>query len=128
VSALVRIEPASPLAGQPVRFDIDVSSPKACCIILVGFDEDGATASNLAEVCSGAEPLIPGGDAFETTHTYAAPGAYRASISVIAGDSCPQSAPPGGRAGTPDLIIDACFAVGPGTAGQGGCLPSPGAR
>jgi hypothetical protein len=128
VSARVHIEPASPLAGQPVRFVIDVTSADVCCIILVTYGESSIGASNLAEVCSGTEPLSPGGDTFETTHTYAAPGAYRATISAIAGDTCPQTTPPGGRVGTPDVIIDACFAVSPSTAGQGGCLPGFGAR
>jgi hypothetical protein len=127
VSARVHIEPAAPLAGQPVRFVIDVTSTKVCCIIMVDFGDGSLGASNLAEVCSGAEPLSPGGDTFETTETYAAPGAYRATILASAGDICPQSAPPGGRVGTPDVIIAACFAVGPGTAGQGGCRPGFGA-
>jgi hypothetical protein len=123
VSARVHIEPASPVAGQPVRFVIDVSSAQACCIILVIFGDGSLGASNLAEVCSGAEPLSPGPETFETTHTYPAPGAYRATVSIEDGNSCPQSAPPGGRVGTPDVTIEACFAVGPGTAGQGGCRP-----
>lgn len=128
VNARVRIEPPSPSAGQPVRFVIDVSSAEACCIILVSFGEGSATASNLAEVCTGTEPLSPGSSTFETTHAYAAPGAYRAMLTVDAGGPCPQTAPPGGRAGTPDVIIEACFAVGPGTAGQAGCTPRLGTR
>ena len=128
VSARMRIEPASPIAGQPVRFVIDVSSTEVCCLILVHFGEGPATASNLPEVCSGTEPLSTGSSTFETTHAYAAPGAYRATLSVSAGDPCPQTAPPGGRVGTSDVIIEACFAVGPGTAGQAGCKPRLGAH
>lgn len=123
VSARVHIEPAQPSAGQPVRFVIDVSSAEACCIILVTFGDGSVGASNLTEVCGGVEQLDPGSTTFETTNTYAAPGAYRATLSLDAGGPCPQSAPPGGRAGTPDVIIEACFAVGPGTAGQAGCTP-----
>ena len=124
----MRIEPASPVAGQPVRFVIDVSSAQPCCIILVGFGEGSATAANVTEVCSGDEPLDTGASTFDTTHAYAVPGAFRATISVDAGDVCPQTAPPGGRVGTPDIIIDACFAVGPGSAGQTGCTPRLGTR
>ena len=123
VSARVRIEPASPSAGQLVRFVIDVSSAEACCIILVTFGEGSATASNLTEVCSGTDPPTPGSSTFETTHAYATPGAYLATLVVDAGETCPQSAQPGGRVGTSDVTIEACFAVGPGTAGQAGCTP-----
>ncbi|MGI8807800.1 MAG: hypothetical protein ACR2KK_08170 [Acidimicrobiales bacterium] len=128
MSVRMRIEPASPSAGQPVRFVIDVSSAEPCCIILVGFGEGSANAANVTEVCSGTEELSPGASTFETTHAYAAPGAYRAILSVDAGGPCPQTAPPGGRAGTSDVIIEACFAVGPGTAGQAGCTPRLGTR
>ena len=43
-----------------------------------------AAASNLPEVCSGSEVLDPGPTTFETTHAYAAPGAYQAIISADA--------------------------------------------
>lgn len=123
VSARVRIEPASPNAGQPVRFVVDVSSAEDCCLIFVSFGEGTATATNLTEVCGGAEPLGPGAGTYETTHTYGAPGAYRANFSIEAGGPCPGSAPPGGRAGAFDVSIQACFAVGPAPAGQEGCRP-----
>ncbi len=128
VSARVRIEPPSPSAGQPVRFVIDVSSAEECCVILVSFGEGSATASNVTEVCNGTEPLSPGSSTFETTHAYATPGAYRATIVVDADGPCPQSAPLGGRVGSSDVTIEACFAVGPGTAGHAGCAPRLGTR
>jgi len=125
VSARVRLEPAAPIAGQPVRFVIDVSSAEDCCIIAVSFGDGSVSASNLTEVCSGSEVLTPGAFTFETDNVYGAPGAYRAGISIDAGGSCPQSAPPGGRVGTSDVLIDACFAVGPAPAGQDGCTQVP---
>jgi hypothetical protein len=127
VTARVHIEPTSPAAGQPVRFVIDVSSAEPCCIIVVLFGEGSASAANVTEVCTGSEPVGPGSSTFETTYAYSAPGAYRAGISVDAGAMCPQTAPPGGRVGVPDVIIDACLAVGPGTVGQAGCRPRVGA-
>lgn len=123
MSARVHIEPASPVAGQAVRFVIDVSSAEPCCIIVVNFGEGGETATNLTDVCSGTEQLDPGSTTFETTHAYPAPGAYGATLLLDAGGPCPQSAPPGGRVGTSDVVLEACFAVGPGTAGQAGCTP-----
>jgi hypothetical protein len=123
VSVRIRIEPASPIAGQPVLFVIDIVSAQPCCIILVGFGEGSLGASNLAEACSGAEPMTAGASTFDTSHAYAAPGAYRATISVDT-DPCPFTTPPVGRAATPDVTVEACFAVGPGTAGQAGCRPS----
>jgi hypothetical protein len=78
VSARMRLEPAAPTAGQPVRIHIDVSGELDCCYIFLHFGDDtDGFALNNDWMCQGVSPLSPGAHSTVVTHTYARPGAYR---------------------------------------------------
>ena len=129
VSARMRIDPAVPTAGQPVRFLIEVSSAGACCVVMLDFgDGSGGFGVNKERLCSEPSPFSPGPHSSVTTHIYAGPGAYKATLSVLSGDICALPAiTPGSQPPIPWINgapINACIAVGPGAAGQVGCSPN----
>ena len=130
ITVQLRIEPATPVAGQPARFVIDVSTVDPCCTLLLDFgDGSSGWTLNNGRPCETSPPLKAGPLSTSTTHTYAAAGAYKASLAVFTGDSCanPPLAP--GAAPPPPFLgsahITACIGIGPGTAAQQGCSPFP---
>ena len=130
VRARLRIEPAAPVAGQPVRFVIDISSPDPCCTILVGFgDGAGGWGLNNGRSCETSPPLAPGPLTVSTSHTYTKAGAYKVILSAFSGDSCqhrilnPEEGP--GLPFVGAVNLTACIGVGPGSAAQAGCSPFP---
>ena len=130
VRAHMWIEPAAPVAGQAVRFLIDYASAEPCCMVMLDFGDGSAGYGlNTSRTCGEPSPLSPGAHSTATTHTYPAAGAYKATLSVMAKDLCPQGPiPPGSSPPTPDfdaVSATACIAIGPGTAGQKGCSPFP---
>ena len=130
-SARMRIEPAAPTAGQPVRIHLDFSGVNACCYIQLHFGDDSEKfALNAHWMCEGVSPLAPGAHSTVVTHTYAQPGAYRAYLTVLDGDLCtlPPVPPSEGPSPLHHVEIHACVAVGPGPAADGGCegLPTSG--
>lgn len=70
VTARMRMEPATPLPGRPVKFYVEVMAPSACCAVNLSYG-DGTMA-----------PIPPAGCEFPRartltfTHTFAAPGSY----------------------------------------------------
>lgn len=113
VTVRMRMEPAAPVAGRPVRFLVDdVSAPDGCCIVHMSFGDGTAT------------PLTSGGcespntrTGMVTTHTFAAPGAYEVHL-IVATFPCPPPTVVGGQIAPPPITgtdIRACIAVGPGT-------------
>lgn len=130
VSATMRIDPPAPVAGQAVRFLLDFSSAEPCCTVMLDFG-DGSEGFSLNNdgACGGAAPATPGPHRTTAVHTYAGPGAYKASLIVFAGDRCsPRQLAPGEPPPLPvihSVSVPACVAVGPGTAGQAGCSPFP---
>ena len=130
VTARVRLEPAAPVAGQPVRFRIDVSSTDPCCTVMLDFgDGSNGFSMNNGRPCESSPPLSPGPFSTIATHTYSAAGSYKASLNVFSGDSCsnpplaPGASPPSPFIGS--AAITACVGVGPGPAAQQGCSPFP---
>ena len=126
VSMRLRIEPAVPVAGQTVRFFMEVSGPGLCCMVGLTFGEGSNHFQvNSSVSCTPAPAPTPGPHSYVTTHTYASPGAYKARMVAVGGDMCGTS-PHDPRdlhwiplvSGNP---IKACIAVGPGPAGDGGC-------
>ena len=126
VRARLRIEPAAPVAGHPVRFFVDVSSAEPCCTIFLGFGDDSAEHS----VDNGAPcgSLRPGARSVAVSHTYSSAGAYKAHLTVMTGFACTPPLAPGTPPPIPSfhsVSLDACIAVGPGASGQAGCSPFP---
>jgi hypothetical protein len=121
VTAEVRMEPAAPVAGQPVTFRIDYSSPYPCCTVMLSFGDGSGFSRNATVDCS----TVPaaGAQRTTTTHTYAAAGSYKIHFSVMTF--------PCGHVGPPSPLsfhgaqFDGCVGVGPGPAAQKGCSPFP---
>jgi hypothetical protein len=113
------------LAGQPVRFVIDLSAPYGCCMVhlILG---DGAEAHPVRHT---DVPSSGGCDAPEVqtglvaNHTYATAGAYDARL-IVATFPC-TPVPPGGQPPNPMIVgtsVNAC--IGVGAAGQAACVRS----
>jgi hypothetical protein len=115
----MRMEPAMPVAGQPVTFYVDdVTAPDSCCVVHMLFG-DGAEASLLGKAPAGpnlCEGPTNNRTGLSTTHTFAEPGAYEVRLIVITVPckaTVVQGKPVPAITGTD---IQACIAVGPGTA------------
>ncbi len=124
VTARLRIEPTAPVAGQPVRFLIDYSSAEPCCTVMVDFGDGSHYSLNNGVSCG---ELSPGPHKAVTTHTYAAAGAYKPVLAVIAALPCTSWVGPG-VPNPPDIHgteVTGCIGVGPGPAAQKGCSPFP---
>ncbi|HEX2047357.1 MAG TPA: hypothetical protein VHF27_06300 [Acidimicrobiales bacterium] len=126
VTARLRIDPATPVAGQSVRFFVEASSAEPCCTIFLGFGDDSTEHSVNNGASCGSLP--PGSKSLVVDHTYRSPGAYKARLTVMTGFECSPPLAPGASPPIPvfhSVTLDACIAVGPGTSGQGGCSPFP---
>jgi hypothetical protein len=124
VTARLRIEPATPVAGQPVTFRIDYSSAEPCCTVMLAFGDGSHYSLNNGVTCG---ELSPGSHSVATTHTYAAAGAYKPTLGVIAALPCTNWVGPGAP-NPPDIHgtqVTGCIGVGPGPAAQKGCTPFP---
>jgi hypothetical protein len=69
VTARMRMEPAAPVPGQPVRFHVEVVTQGACCAMTLSYG-DGFAAPNAGSCDS------PKRRTETMTHTFAAPGDY----------------------------------------------------
>jgi len=123
ITLRVQMEPTTPLAGQEVRFLIDVSSPtEQCCAMGFSFG-DGADISPVGQVDC-APPTDQHG--IVVTHTYAAAASYQ--IYVTASSVPCTLAVVNGVPVMPPLSsvsIVGCAGVGPGSAAQTGCPNQP---
>jgi hypothetical protein len=124
VTARLRIEPTAPVAGQAVTFFIDYASAEPCCTVMVDFGDGSGYSLNNGVSCG---ELSPGPHKAVTTHIYAAAGAYKPTLGVIAALPCTSLVGPG--APNPPEIhgtqVTGCIGVGPGPAAQKGCTPFP---
>ena len=125
VSVTLRIEPARPVAGQPIRFSIDAWGVDACCDIALAFDDSTQFQVNLPRRCEDPSPLKPGPLGAVATHTFAKPGAYRLFLQVMDGDVCKLPAIPPDPVPLHNIELEPCIAVGPGDAADAGCPPRP---
>ncbi len=129
MSARMWMEPAAPVAGQPVRFTIEYSSAEPCCAVMVDFgDSGGGFWINGPRSCDQPSTLTAGSHRAVTTHTFAKAGVYRGMITV-ARETClasPITSPTSPPMVQPDAAsLMTCIAVGPGPAGQGCALFPP---
>jgi len=124
----MHIEPATPVAGQPVTFVLDeVTAPVTCCVIHLVPDGTtvpvpGAGGENPEIGICGSPPVTRSG--LSSTHTYAEPGVYAVLLMVLT-TSCQM--PAGGAAAVPPtslLDLQACLTVGPEAAVGARPLPS----
>ena len=125
VTVRLRMEPALPVAGQPVTFVVEqVSAPTTCCIVHLSFG-DGSDTSLLGStgtaVCDNPTNSHAG---LTTRHTFAQSGAYEVLL-IVATVPCRLEVVDG-RPVPPSITgteIRACVPVGPGTALPPTCVP-----
>ena len=123
ITLRVQMEPAAPLAGQEVRFVIDVSSStEQCCAMGFSFG-DGADISPVGQV--DCEPPTDQ-HGIVVTHTYAAAASDQIYV-MAASVPCTLSAVDGVPVMPPlsSVYIVGCAGVGPGPAAQTGCPTQP---
>lgn len=121
VGVTLRVQPAS--AGHPVSFELDMTSPGACCVVFLNFGDGGSYGLNCGGLCPGMCPTVADHHPASTTHVYAAPGAYTFTMQVISMDVChPIPGPPGyPPIPPPSITVDltGCVPIGPGPARPG---------
>lgn len=118
LSASVRVEPAAPVAGQPVTFTITVAPGVACCLAaLVEFGDEGDTQTSpldhavlVSQACASHNPASGA-----RAHTYAEAGAYRGTVRVVGLECLAEPDVNGVPTGAMFLVeIPICVGVGPG--------------
>lgn len=128
ITVRMRIDPASPVDGQPVRFLIDYTGGDTCCIVELHFG-DGSPhfLANHDPPCVKGGTLSPGPHSTVVTHIYDEPGPYRVLVKILDGDLCtlPPVPVPGAPVPLHHLEMFACVAVGPDTPFTPGCDPLP---
>lgn len=117
LSVRMHIEPAAPVAGQPVTFVVDeVITQDPCCAVAIRFG-DSAVSSNLTGGTCDSPTSLRG---LRITHTYDAPGAYEAVLTTVTFPCGPITGDPPHRA-IHGVGLHVCIVVGPGDAGAAGC-------
>jgi hypothetical protein len=107
----MRMEPTAPMAGQPVRFIVDISSVQPCCATGLNFGDSQDFVPVAPGNCSASSNVTD----LPATHTYAQPGVYKVQFLATTLPCYPTVVD-----GTPVLPpiygteITACIAVGPG--------------
>jgi hypothetical protein len=120
IAVQVRMEPSAPVAGEPVRFLVEIASERSCCITHVDFG-DGSEPYGGGGNCSNPSA----GRTTVATHTYAAPGAYQARLIILSFPCAPLPTLPGGQPAPPMIYgpgaINTCVVIGPAPATKAGC-------
>lgn len=120
----MHLEPAEPVAGEPVDFVVELTPVDGCCIVYLTFGDGSAIPLGVDAACTRTADTVRA----VTRHTYAAPGAYRALL-VVATVPCGGLAfpPTGLEPAAPGAIyganINACVVIGPTTAPKAACAP-----
>ena len=121
LSLRMHMEPPAPVAGQPVTFVVDeLITQDPCCAVALMFG-DSPTYSNLTGGNCQSPTSLRG---LSITHTYAAPGAYKANLVAVTFPCRPITTVAAGEPVTPEIHgvgLDVCIVVGPGLAGAAGC-------
>lgn len=119
ITARLRMEPAAPLPGQPVRFYVDVVTPQPCCAMVLSYG-DGTVSPNSTGGCES-----PTTRTATLTHTFTVPGDYELRLAA-ATYPCQPSAVVDGRPSLPVIYgtsITACITVGLRLVGRPDCQP-----
>ena len=123
LSVSVRMEPAAPVAGQPVTLTITVAPGVSCCLssTMAFGDEDAGSPQDPSSFSLGAAQRCgsDGPRRVTSTHTYAEPGAYRGRVQIVGFECLPAPDENGLSTGTMHGVqIPLCVGVGPGDAAR----------
>jgi hypothetical protein len=109
VSLRMRMEPAAPVPGQPVRFIFDISSVQPCCATGLNFGDSQDYLPVAPGNCSANSNVTD----FAVSHTYEHPGVYK--VRFLAATIPCHVAVVDGTPVPPTIVgadITACIAVG----------------
>jgi hypothetical protein len=116
----MHIEPASPVAGQPVTFVVDeLVTQDPCCAVALMFGDAPGFSNLTGGSCQSPTSLTN----LSMAHTYAAPGAYEVVLAAVTFPCGPRIGDPPHPAIHGDGLR-VCVVVGPGQAGAAGCTPA----
>lgn len=116
VTITVKVDKASPAAGEPVRFDVEASSAsRACCALVLRFG-DGSMypQQNQNGPCAPGAPQGHGPVSLSTVHTYSGNNQWMFEAQALTGN-CDE---PGGAG-----ALFGILQVGPSSTGQGPARP-----
>jgi hypothetical protein len=120
VSVRMHIEPAAPMAGQPVTFVVDeLVTQDPCCAVALMFGDSPTFYNLTGGTCQSPTSLTN----LSMTHLYAAPGAYEVRLAAATFPCGPIIGDPPHRA-IHGVGLHVCVVVGPGQAGAAGCDPA----
>ena len=123
LSVRLRMEPERPMAGQIVRFHLDVTSLDRCCHAFMNFNDGSGWLLHDQVMCTFEGELTPGAHPAVVNHTYAKPGAYILDFRVHDGSMCepfPATGPPFRH-----IELQACVVVGPDPETTSCPIPDP---
>jgi hypothetical protein len=117
ITMRVRIEPAAPRAGEPVKFLLEASAgpDQTCCGVYLLYGDGGSSSWKMEWPAGSCDTARPGTVATDYTHTYNKDGRWEFSFQAVTGNC-----------GTGNVYgsIRTFLQVGPGTArSQGPSLP-----
>jgi hypothetical protein len=116
----MRMEPADPVAGQPVSFFVELSPVEACCIAHLTFGDGSATPLAVDASCTHSSDMVR----TVATHTYAAPGAYKVLLLTATVPCAPPSTD--GQPWIRGANINACVVIGTSSfssSSKAACVP-----
>jgi hypothetical protein len=113
VSVRMHIEPAAPMAGQPVTFVVDeLITQDPCCAVGLMFGDSPTFYNLTGGSCQSPTSLTN----LSMSHTYTAPGAYEVQLATATFPCGPIVGDPPHRA-IHGVGLHVCVVVGPGRAG-----------
>ena len=117
-TARMRMEPAAPVPGQPVRFFVEIVAPEPCCVMPLSYG-DGLAAPSPGGGCDSPKTRTA-----TLTHTFAAPGDYELRLVALT-FPCNGEVVDGQEVVPPTIsgtVITACIGVGR-LLGHATCVP-----
>jgi hypothetical protein len=118
----MKMDPVTPLAGQPVRFTIDVTAQSPCCVVMLSYG-DGTARPGFGGGCD--SPHTQTG--LVATHTFAAAGDYEVALIVSTWPCYASPPPPGAPPAAPPIDgtgVTACIGVGIRLPVRPSCTPT----
>ena len=112
VAISVRTDKVTPRAGEPIRFDFEVSTPVHPCCGMRFLFADGSDFTKQESGCAAQALLVPGTARFSTTHVYNLDGRWTFMLNPITGNC----GVPGVRPtlfGTIEIAVGTAAAQGP---------------
>lgn len=118
----MKMDPVTPLAGQPVRFTIDITAQGPCCLVRLAYG-DGTAHPGFGGGCDSPHSRT----GLTATHTFAAAGDYEVALFVSTWPCFAQPPPAGDPPAAPPIDatgVAACIGVGIRLPVRPSCTPT----